>query len=90
MAITYTDSENYQNIADAIREMTGSTDSYTPAEMPAAIRSISKVSGVKGNAETEYRTGDVNLTAENLGIDKTYAKLGAVSEGDEKLIIYVG
>jgi len=27
------------------------------------------VTGVKGNAETEYRTGNVNLTASNLGLD---------------------
>ena len=30
------------------------------ADIPAAVR-------VKGNAETDYRTGDVNLTPENLG-----------------------
>lgn len=27
------------------------------------------IKGIKGNAETTYRTGDVNLTPENLGID---------------------
>lgn len=27
------------------------------------------VSGVKGDAENEYRQGDVNITPENLGID---------------------
>ncbi len=29
------------------------------------------VSGIKGNAESEYRTGNVNLTPQNLGLDNT-------------------
>lgn len=31
----------------------------------------SQVTGVKGNEETEYRTGEVNITAENVGAVKT-------------------
>lgn len=30
-------------------------------------RNTGKVSGVKGSAENSYRTGDVSLTAENVG-----------------------
>lgn len=30
----------FENIADAIREVSGSSDTYTPAEMPDAIRNI--------------------------------------------------
>ena len=33
--------------------------------------SASGVSGVKGNAETSYRTGNVNLTPENIGAAKS-------------------
>lgn len=32
------------------------------------ILEVSKVTGVKGEAETTYRTGNVNLTRTNLGI----------------------
>ena len=31
-------------------------------------RSIGKVSGVKGNSQSSYRTGDVNITATNIGL----------------------
>lgn len=36
-----TDEANYQAIADAIREKTGGTDTYTPAEMAGAVRALS-------------------------------------------------
>ena len=32
------------------------------------IMEVSAVTGVKGEAETDYRTGNVNLTRANLGI----------------------
>ena len=63
MAYVLTDESNYEDIADAIREMNGTSDTYTPSQMAGAIRSIrAGVTGVKGNAESSYRTGDVNLT----------------------------
>lgn len=40
MAIGITDEKNYQDIADAIREKNGSSDTYTPSEMADAIRGI--------------------------------------------------
>lgn len=70
MAQVLTDESNYENIADAIREKAGTSAKYTPSEMAGAIRSIptnGAVTGVKGNAESEYRTGDVNITAANIG-----------------------
>lgn len=36
-------------------------------ELVAKIKSLIKVTGVKGNAESTYRTGNVNLTAANVG-----------------------
>lgn len=33
----------------------------------ATARNTGKVSGIKGNSESSYRTGDVNLTAANVG-----------------------
>lgn len=40
MAIIATDDSNYTAIADAIREKTGTTDTYKPTEMAAGIKSI--------------------------------------------------
>lgn len=46
MAFVVTDSRYYAEIANAIREKLGSTDLYTPAQMAAAILSISGGSGL--------------------------------------------
>lgn len=35
---------------------------------PMDVLEVSAVTGVKGEAETDYRTGNVNLTRANLGI----------------------
>lgn len=70
MAYVLTDESNYEAIADAIREKTESSATYKPSEMAEAIRGIETggdVTGVKGNAESSYRTGDVNITPENIG-----------------------
>ncbi len=40
MALKITDEQNYQDIADAIREKLGSSDSFLPSEMADAIESI--------------------------------------------------
>ena len=40
MALRFIQTETLTDIADAIREMLGSSDTYTPAEMPDAIRAI--------------------------------------------------
>ena len=40
MSKVYTDPENYENIAEAIREQIGTSDTYKPSEMADAIRSI--------------------------------------------------
>ena len=41
MSIVFTDNQNYQDIADAIRAKNGSSDTYLPSEMAAAIEDIS-------------------------------------------------
>ena len=40
MANKITNTDNYTNIANAIRSKNGSSDTYTPAQMPAAINNI--------------------------------------------------
>ena len=39
--IKLTDTDNYENIAQAIREQSGTEDTYLPSEMPDAIRQLS-------------------------------------------------
>ncbi len=50
--------ESHQDIREKIETVQDTLD---------VISSTKKVTGVKGNNETEYHTGDVNLTPENIG-----------------------
>lgn len=54
---------------DVLALDTGSvTNKITGANLAASLKSIgSYVTGVKGNAESSYRTGNVNLTPANIG-----------------------
>lgn len=66
---TAIDLSNYLQITD-LASSTGSstTTAMTQKAVTDALSTVvSGVSGVKGNAETNYRTGDVNLTPANLG-----------------------
>lgn len=65
-----TDEANYQAIADAIREKTGSDDTYTPEEMPAAIEGI----------ETGVTLDTLNNQAEAEHILTGYAAYNAKGE----------
>ncbi len=46
MANVIIDDANLQNIANAIREKNGSTDTYKPSDMPQAILDISSATGI--------------------------------------------
>ena len=67
MGLITTDSQYYEDIADAIREVNGTSETYTPATMATAIRNLGSVKGVKGDAEEDYRTGYVNISPEDIG-----------------------
>ncbi len=73
MGLITTDSQYYEDIADAIREVNGTSETYTPATMADAIRNLGSVKGVKGNEEENYRTGYVNLTPADIGAMPTTA-----------------
>lgn len=54
-----------------------STNDYTTAEKNklagiAAGAQVNSVTGVKGNSESSYRTGNVNITAANVGLSSVY------------------
>lgn len=57
MSIVFTDNQNYQDIADAIRAKNGSSDTYLPSEMADAIMAIS---GGGGSAITVEETTDTS------------------------------
>lgn len=40
----------------------------TPSEISAIIQSSIKVTGVKGNSESSYRIGNINITKANIGL----------------------
>ena len=63
MATVLTDSTNYDNIADAIRAQNGTTETYYPSEMAAAISALS-VSGDASNIT--YDNTASGLTASNV------------------------
>ncbi len=67
MSIITTDNAYYTDIGNAIRSKLDTDQTYTPSEMGDAIRSISAVKGIKGDSETEYRTGYVSLSSEDIG-----------------------
>lgn len=57
MAVVFTENQYYQDIADAIRSKNGSSDTYLPSEMAAAIEAIS---GGGGSAITVIESQDTN------------------------------
>ena len=61
--------ENLNNKVDKVNGKGLSTNDYTDEEK-AIVASISSgtVTGIKGNAESTYRTGNVNITKENIGL----------------------
>lgn len=62
-------------VIDGDMTLLSSTDGET-----TQILEVSRVTGVKGEAETEYRRGDVNITRANLGIfDITEAEIDSVT-----------
>lgn len=63
MAIVTTDSINYTNIAEAIRDKNGTETTYKPADMASAIRSLS------GGTPSDYDT--VKNNSEKIALDKT-------------------
>ena len=62
-------SSSFSNSDVLAIEVNGVTYKLTGATLATALESIgSYVTGVKGNSETNYRTGDVNITPANIGL----------------------
>lgn len=63
MAIVYTDSANYSDIADAIRSKNGTQNTYKPEDMAAAINAI----------PADPPTGTISITADGTYDVSTFA-----------------
>ena len=62
-------SSSFSNSDVLAIEVNGVTYKLTGATLATALESIgSYVTGVKGNSETNYRTGNVNITPANIGL----------------------
>lgn len=59
--------------SDTNLPMTVSNDDATIAFSMDASVIVSPVRGVKGSAETEYRTGLVSLSPADIGVDTVYS-----------------
>lgn len=79
MAKVLTDESNYEDIADAIREKNGSSNTYLPSEMAEAVRDIPTGGAVQS---VNGKTGAVVLDASDVGAG-TYSKpSGGIPKSD--------
>lgn len=66
--------ENLDAVSDALNDHTSNSDiHFTAAERTklsgiAAGAQVNTITGVKGNSESSYRTGNVNITKANIGL----------------------
>lgn len=62
MAKVITNKQHYTDIANRVRELTGDTDTYTPAELPAIIENISFSIGGEEYISNEFTELISNVT----------------------------
>lgn len=74
MAKKITNTQHYSDIADAIRSKLSSTDTYTPAQMAAAIESIPTGTTITDGTEVLTRNADEYATTAKHYGTKVYAK----------------
>ena len=76
MAIVFTDSQNYTDIASAIRLKLGVATTYKPSEMASAILSIS---GGGGTVNNQDKTVSPSISLQSVTFDSGYTGLGTVT-----------
>lgn len=75
--LVITNNQNYTDIADAIRIKNGTNETYTPAEMPAAILALEAGSG--GAIINQNKTVNPSETQQSVTADSGYSGLGTVT-----------
>lgn len=58
------------------------SDMYSKLQAIEAGAQVNTITGVKGNAETSYRTGNVNITKANIGLGNVENKSSATIRGE--------
>ena len=83
-ALGYTPPTTNTTYADATTTVHGlmSTDDKTKLDAIEAGAQVNTVTGIKGGAETEYRTGNVNITKDNIGLSNVENKSSAAIRGE--------
>lgn len=61
-----TEKENYENIAETIRELTGEDETYTPSEMPDGIRAVYNAGGGGGGGATPEQAAQIEQNTEDI------------------------
>lgn len=69
------------NVIESI-SVNGTAQTITNKNVDITITATGSVTGVKGNAESEYRDGDVNITPANLGLGNVENKSSATIRGE--------
>ena len=74
MAIVFTDSQNYTDIADAIRSKNGTSNTYSPSEMASAILAIPG-----GSVNNQDKAVTPTTSTQSVTYDTGYTGLGTVT-----------
>lgn len=82
MPFVKTDSRHYTDIADAIREKNGSSDTYTPAEMAAAIAELSASDPFTFGEIPDYVKAEAYAVAQKVRAAQTSKTLTAIVYAD--------
>ena len=75
MAVVFTDSQNYTDIASAIRIKLGVSDTYKPGEMAPAIMSIP----INPPISNQDKTASPSISLQTITFDQGYTGLGTVT-----------
>lgn len=81
MAKEYLDKTGLAHFWEKIKGILA-TKEYVDQAIEDAAQASGSVTGVKGNAESSYRAGNVNITPENLGLGNVENKSSAVIRGE--------
>lgn len=69
MAYVFTDKQNYEDIADAIRAKAGTVEKFLPSEMPAAIAGIKTLSATVSGTTLILTGNGASVSGTTLNVE---------------------